>query len=94
MKVTTTSLKKWIQTSIEICSLLTPEPFKNDIETGRVYLFCPADVFDVLVKKAVLSKLSESFYFEYQGRFGITFVEVRKDQKGRTGLFLEKKADK
>lgn len=73
--------------------LVSPEPFKTDIETGNVVLFCPSEVFDLLRRKGLLTEVPGKTYFEYQGAFGITFVEVRKDPKDRSGLFLEKKAE-
>lgn len=93
MKITPKSLKKWVQTSIEIYSLLAPEPLRHSIETGGTVLLCPSEVFDLFGKKGVIIKMNGIFFFEYLGKYGLTFVEVRKDQKGRTGLFLEEKRD-
>lgn len=93
MKISKRTVKRWIQTSIEVCSLLSAEPFKTDIETGNVVLFCPSEVIDLLRRKRLLTEVPGKTYFEYQGAFGITFVEVRKDAKERSGLFLEKKAE-
>jgi len=93
MKIRKNRVKRWIQTSIEICSLVSAESFKTDIETGNVVLLCPSEVIDLLRRKSLLTEVTGKTYFEYQGAFGITFVEVRKDQKERIGLFLEKKAE-
>lgn len=87
------NLKRWVQLSIEVCSITSREPFRSDIETGKIVLFCPAEVIDLFKRKRVLSELNGKLYFEYLGAFGITFVEVQPDPKVRTGLFLEKKAD-
>lgn len=87
MRLNKKNLKRWIQVSIEV-SILTSNP-GIDVDTGRALLLCPSEVIDVLRRKKVLLLLNEKFYFEYQGRFGITFVEVRKDPKDRTGLYLE-----
>lgn len=91
MKLNKRNLKRWIQVSIEISVITCPD--KPDVDTGRALLLCPSEVIDLLLKKKVLFVLNEKYYFEYDGRFGTTFVEVRKDQKDRTGIYLETKAD-